>query len=78
MSTRWKIPRKVCPVEGCVEPVRVDRLMCAPHWRTVDRKLRRALWGAVRAWKADSRNVDRMREIRNAQVACVADANEKG
>jgi len=41
MSTRWKIPRKPCPVSGCVEPIRRDRLMCSAHWRLVPKDLKR-------------------------------------
>ena len=53
MSTRWKIPRKVCPIGDCSEPIRIDRMMCTTHWRTGDRKLKRILGRAYRAWASD-------------------------
>ncbi len=36
----WRIPRKVCPIGVCTEPVRVDRIMCRAHWRNVPRDLK--------------------------------------
>jgi hypothetical protein len=39
----------VCPVGGCRESVRADRLMCRPHWYLVPRPLRDAVWAAWRS-----------------------------
>lgn len=36
----------VCPVAGCRQRVRADRLMCRPHWYQVPRPLRDAVWAA--------------------------------
>ena len=75
VSTRWKIPRKVCPVAGCVEPVRVDRVMCSPHWRSVSSDLRRAHHRIYRTWTADRRDIAALIALRASMLACVADAN---
>lgn len=34
----------LCPANGCRQPVSPDRLMCRPHWYTVPKPLRDAVW----------------------------------
>lgn len=44
---------KVCPVGGCVEPVKKGHLMCLAHWRKVPREVQRAVWSSFndRDWE---------------------------
>lgn len=37
-----------CPVTDCPEQVRVDMLMCAPHWRMAPGAIKGAVWNAWR------------------------------
>ncbi len=77
MSTRWKIPRKVCPVEDCSEPVRIDRIMCRDHWRAVDAKIKTAHGRAYRAWRPDQRNLVLLRAVRATHDACIVSAGDR-
>lgn len=74
MSLRWKIPRKPCPVTTCIEPVRIDRVMCVAHWRTVEPKLRRLNARAYRAWKSNTRDRGAIAALRFANAVCVRNA----
>lgn len=70
-----RIPRKVCPVGTCAEPVRIDRIMCLAHWRLVDPKLKRANARAYRAFLTDRKA--NARTLRETNDACIADAEAK-
>lgn len=72
---RWRIPRKCCPVRGCTEPVRIDRIMCLACWRPVDPKLKRANARAYREWKNDRRNLDLIAILRATNNACIESAD---
>ncbi len=39
----------LCPVGGCRQKVRADRLMCRHHWFRVPRRLRDAVWATWRS-----------------------------
>ncbi len=39
----------LCPVGGCRQQVRADRLMCRAHWYQVPRPLRDTVWAAWRS-----------------------------
>lgn len=75
MKSRWRVPRKPCPVNGCVEPVKLRFIMCPACWRTVEVKIRRANQRAYRAWLADKRDRDLRLTLIAANGACIASAN---
>ena len=57
-----------CPVGGCQQDVRADRLMCRPHWYTVPKPLRDIVWATWRSGEAAS-SIEHMAAIRVAIAA---------
>jgi len=58
----------LCPVGGCQQDVRADRLMCRPHWYQVPKPLRDTVWATWRSGEA-ARSPEHAAAIRAAIVA---------
>ena len=71
MSGRWKIPRKVCPIGKCSEPVRIDRIMCRAHWRPIDRQLKIQNSRVYKTWLLDKRDSEALTALRLTIAMCI-------
>lgn len=45
-----------CHARGCLTPVKPELLMCGRHWRSVPRKIQRAVWAAYRHGQCDDKS----------------------
>lgn len=43
-----------CPIAGCDESRKDDRLLCLHHWRRVPKEIQRRVWSTARAMLAES------------------------
>lgn len=59
-----------CPIEGCTRKPGVGKLMCGPHWGAVPPDLQRAVYAALRVYRA-GRGADRFDALRAAQAAAI-------
>lgn len=44
-----------CAAPGCSEQISLSLLMCKPHWYSLPKRLRDAVWAAYRAGKVTGR-----------------------